>query len=320
MRLRPSHLFEQDAAEFTFQLCAVGVVEPRRIFAITAKRCGGARSVLMRVSAAGRTIVVTGLLAALTLSAQACAKHQPPEPAATAAAKAQQPSAAKAPPTAQPMPPDPRVGAVFLGGGDLHTCTGGVLDSAAGDLILTAAHCVAEGVDATFVAGLHDTAAPEDFWRIDAVYLDPRWVQNQDPMADFAIARVSRDAGGSVEELAGGGLKLGRAPKPGTVVTVTGYGMGVGGSPIGCQTATAPPNKGFPAFDCAALVDGLSGAPWMDGSTVAGVIGGLNGGGCADESISYSPPFDDAIKRLLARAEAGGPGDAAPTVFDDECD
>jgi len=274
----------------------------------------------MRFSAAGRAVLVAGLLAALTLSAQACAKHPPVEQAATVAANAQQPAAEKAPPTAQPMPPDPRVGAVFLGGGDLHTCTGGVLDSAAGDLILTAAHCVAEGVDATFVAGLHDTAAPEDFWHIDAVYLDPRWVQNQDPMADFAIARVSRDAGGSVEELAGSGLKLGRSPKPGTVVTVTGYGMGVGGGQIGCRTTTAPATKGFPAFDCAELVDGLSGAPWIDGSTVAGVIGGLNGGGCADESISYSPPFDDAVTQLLARAEAGGPGDAAPTVFDDECD
>ncbi len=35
------------------------------------------------------------------------------------------------PTTAAPVPPDPRVGAVFLGGGDLHTCTGGVLDSTA---------------------------------------------------------------------------------------------------------------------------------------------------------------------------------------------
>jgi hypothetical protein len=274
----------------------------------------------MRFSATGRAVLVAGLLAALPLSAQACAKQEPVKPAATAAAKAPQPSAGNAPPTAQPMPPDPRVGAVFLGGGDLHTCTGGVLDSAAGDLILTAAHCVAEGVDATFVAGLHDTAAPEDFWHIDAVYLDPRWMQNQDPMADFAIARVSRVAGGSVQQVAGGGLKLGQAPKPGTVITVAGYAMGVGGGPIGCRTPTAPTTNGFPSFDCAELIDGLSGAPWIDGSTVAGVIGGLNGGGCADESISYSPPFDDAIKRLLSRAEAGGPGDAAPTVFDDECD
>ena len=158
-------------------------------------------------------------------------------------------------------------------------------------------------------AGLKDTAAPDDVWHIDAVYLDPRWVQNQDPLADFAIARVSRDAGGSVEAQAGGGLTLGPAPKPGTVVTVTGYGMGVGGGPIGCRTATAVPAKGFPALDCAELVDGLSGAPWIDGSKVTGVIGGLNGGGCEDESISYSPPFDDAVKGLLARAEAGGPPD-----------
>ena len=273
----------------------------------------------MRFSAGGRATLVTGLLVALVMPA-ACAKQPAGDPATTVAAKAP-PSVAAATgsPTAAPVPPDPRVGAVFLGGGTLHTCTGGVLDSAGGDLILTAAHCVAQGADTTFVAGLKDSAAPEDYWHVDAVYLDPRWVQNQDPMADFAIARVSRDAGGSVEAQAGGGLKLGPAPKPGTVVSVSGYGMGVGGGPIGCKTATAPDAKGFPALDCAELVDGLSGAPWIDGSSVIGVIGGLNGGGCADESISYSPPFGDAVQQLLTRAEAGGPADTAPTAFDDDC-
>jgi hypothetical protein len=318
MRLLPTHLFEQHTAYVTFQRCALGASERRGLFAATAKRCGGARSVLMRFSAAGRAFLVAGLLLALTAPAAACAKRPPVQPAATANTNAT--VAAKVPPTAAPVPPDPRVGAVFLGGGSLHTCTGGVLDSAAGDLILTAAHCVAEGVDATFVAGLKDSAAPEDVWHVDAVYLDPRWLQNQDPLADFAIARVSRESGGSVEEQAGGGLKLGPAPKPGTVITVSGYGMGVGGGPIGCRTATAPTNKGFPAFDCAQLVDGLSGAPWIDGSNVTGVIGGLDGGGCSDESVSYSPPFDDAVKQLLSRAEAGGPADAAPTTFEDDCD
>jgi hypothetical protein len=262
----------------------------------------------MRFFAAGPAVLATGLCVASSVS---CANHTPVEQAVTVASKV--------PPTAQPVPPDPRVGAVFLGGGALHTCTGGILDSAAGDLILTAAHCVAQGVDATFVAGLKDTAAPEDVWHVDAVYLDPRWVQNQDPLADFAIARVSRGTGGSVEAQAGGGMGLGPAPKPGTVVTVTGYGVGVGGGPIGCRTATAALTGGFPALDCAELVNGLSGAPWIDGSTVTGLIGGLDGGGCEDESISYSPPFDDAIKRLLIRAEAGGPADEAPTVFDDDC-
>src|SRR5689334_22524650 len=114
MRLLPTHLFEQDTADISFQPCAAGLAEPRRIFAATAKPRGGARSVLMRFSATGRAALVAGLLAALPLSAQACAKHEPVKPAATAAAKA--PQSANASPTAKPMPPDPRVGAVFLGG------------------------------------------------------------------------------------------------------------------------------------------------------------------------------------------------------------
>ncbi|MGH3557589.1 MAG: serine protease, partial [Mycobacterium sp.] len=53
-------------------------------------------------------------------------------------------------------------------------------------------------------------------------------------------------------------------------------------------------------------------------STVVGVIGGLHGGGCA-ENLSYSAPFDEHITELLARAEAGGPGDAPPAALDDDC-
>ncbi|MGH3596972.1 MAG: serine protease, partial [Mycobacterium sp.] len=63
---------------------------------------------------------------------------------------------------------------------------------------------------------------------------------------------------------------------------------------------------------------GTSGAPWISGSTVVGVIGGLHGGGCA-ENLSYSAPFDEHITELLARAEAGGPGDAPPAALDDDC-
>ncbi len=223
--------------------------------------------------------------------------------------------------SAAPVPPDARVGALFLGAGDLHTCTAGVLDSTGGDLILTAAHCVAEDIDTTFVAGFSDSADPADTWRVDAIYLDPRWVQNQDPLADFAILRVARDSGGTVEAEAGSGLTIGTTPKPGTEVTVTGYGLGVGGGPVGCKAATESAPGGFPLLPCGGLVDGTSGAPWTTGpggSIITGLIGGLDGGGC-DENISYSPPFDDGVVALLARAEAGGPADAAPAVFDDDC-
>ena len=52
--------------------------------------------------------------------------------------------------------PDPRVGAVFLGSDSVHTCTGAVLDSLAGNLIITAAHCL--------------DAVAQPSWRRDGLY------------------------------------------------------------------------------------------------------------------------------------------------------
>ena len=47
-------------------------------------------------------------------------------------------------------------------------------------------------------------------------------------------------------------------------------------------------------------------------------VGGLDAGGCEDK-ISYSAPLDEHITQLLARAEAGGPGDTAPAGMDTDC-
>lgn len=218
---------------------------------------------------------------------------------------------------AAPVNPDPRVGAIFLGGGDLHACTGSVLHSAAGDLVLTAAHCLAGG-QATFVPGFAGQAAPGDFWTLDTMYLDPRWVAAKDPRADYAIARVSRADGASVEAVAGSALSLGAAPAKGSRVNVVAYLAGVGGMPVGCQVSTGMSDDGYPELPCAGLADGTSGAPWISGATVTGVIGGLHGGGCAD-NLSFTSPFDQHITDLLARAEAAGPGDVPPAGLDDQC-
>jgi len=220
--------------------------------------------------------------------------------------------------TASPVNPDPRVGAFFLSHGDVHACTGSVVHSPAGNLVLTAAHCLSTGGPATFVPGFARAAAPGEFWTVDALYMDPRWLASRDPLADYAIARVSRPSGGSVESPAGSGLAIGTKPGPGTQVTVVAYPAGVGGMPVGCRVATGLGAGGIPELPCAGLVDGTSGAPWISGSTVTGVIGGPHGGGCA-ENLSYSSPFDEHVTELVARAQAGGPGDAAPQSFDDQC-
>jgi hypothetical protein len=219
---------------------------------------------------------------------------------------------------AAPVDADPRVGALFLSGSDLHACTGSVLHSATGNLVLTAAHCLSATGRATFVPGFARTASPGDVWTVDALYLDPRWLASRDPLADFAIARVGRPAGGSLEAVVGSALSLGSAPVRGTQVSVIAYPAGVGGLPVGCRAATDLNAGGFPELPCAGLVDGTSGAPWISGSRVIGLIGGPHGGGCA-EDLSYSSPFDQHLTQLLARVEAGGPGDAPPGIYNDEC-
>lgn len=208
---------------------------------------------------------------------------------------------------------------MFFGDGDLHLCSGAVLASPTADLVLTAAHCLADGVDTEFVPGYDDDSAADDGWQVDAIYLDPRWIADQDPRADYAVARVSRSDGARLESVAGGGLRVGDAPAPGAPITVIGYPAGMGGGPAACVgTPAAQEQDGFPALHCDGVVAGFSGAPWISGSTVTGLIGGLDGGGCAEE-VSYSPPFGAALSALVSRAQAGGAGDDAPGPFDDGC-
>jgi hypothetical protein len=221
---------------------------------------------------------------------------------------------------AGPVDPDRRIGAIFIDGGPLHVCTGSVVHSRAGNLIMTAAHCLAGASLIAFVPGFTGDAAPAptDVWKADAVYLDQRWTATKDPHADYAIARVSNDAGGAVESRVGLALTLGVTPPPGSRVTVLGYPAGLGGSPIGCQASTSLTDSGFPALACEGLVDGTSGAPWVSGTTLTGLIGGFERGGCA-ANMSYSAPFDAQTAELLARADIGGPGDPVPNDLQDAC-
>jgi hypothetical protein len=219
---------------------------------------------------------------------------------------------------AGPVDPDLRVGAIFLNGAAQHVCTGSVVHSARGNLVMTAAHCLAGATKIAFAPGFAGDAAPTDLWTADAVYLDPRWIARKDPHFDYAIARVSSERGVSVESHIGLALSLGMAPPSGSRVTVLGYPSGVGGSPIGCQASTAVTDSGFPSLACEGLVGGTSGAPWVSGTTITGLIGGLQGGGCA-ENVSYSAPFDGYTAQLLTRADAGGPGDTVPKDLDDPC-
>lgn len=265
----------------------------------------------MRIVGAAVSLPV-GLVALLV----ACGQHREPEPVTGTPERPLADAVNRI--SAEPVPPDPRVGAIFLGGNTVHFCTGAVLHSTGGDLVLTAAHCLGPGVALAFVPGFDREAPPADFWAMDAAYLDPRWVADKDPRADYAILRVSRPDGGSVEARAGAAFSVGAAPAPGNRVSVTAYPAGVGGTPVRCTAATSVTEGGYPELPCAGLGDGSSGAPWISGASVTGVVGGPYNGGCTDD-VSYTAPFDRHVAELLARAEAGGPGDVPPNAFDDGC-
>ncbi|MDH6193519.1 hypothetical protein M2272_000140 [Mycobacterium frederiksbergense] len=289
----------------------------RSAFQRTAPASG--KIVVMRVTRMARLIITAVGMAAVSAGCMAPGgKTAGVAPSSPASVPPSSPSPAASPLSqagAEVVIPDRRVGAVFLGDTTVHTCSGTVLASASGDLVLTAAHCLLDGVDTTFVPGFG--AGAGDTWRVTSAYLDPRWIAEQDPQADFAIVRVSSDSGPSLLAAAGGGMVLGSTPPAGSAVTVTGYPMGEGG-PLACHGATQLSPQGFPTLACAGLTDGFSGAPWVSGARVTGLVGGLDGGGC-DDDVSYSPRFDDRVTRLLARAEAGGSGDVVPAALEFGC-
>ncbi len=253
-----------------------------------------------------------GRVLGLVLLLAACG--QPAGPVRTSSMRAELVDETDRIPVAVPVNPDPRVGAVFLGGRNLHTCTGSVVHSTTGDLILSAAHCFVRNFKTTFVPGFANAADPSNIWTVDAVYLDPLWVSRQDPRVDYAFARVSRPAGGSIEVVVGSALLLGTAPPRGSQASIIGYAAGIGGTPIGCTSSTGITLTGYPSFLCRGLVAGTSGSPWMVGSTVTGVTGGYQKGGCTP-FVSYSAPFNGRTAALLARAEAGGRGEIPPIAI-----
>jgi len=211
-----------------------------------------------------------------------------------------------------------------------HSCTASVLDSPAGNLILTAAHCVTgTGSGLLFAPGYHDGVAPYGFWTVEQAYADPDWLTTQDIDHDYVILQVADrpTAGGAVRsvnlEATTGGNRLGSVPDAGQAITVVAYDAGVNDKPVRCDTVVRDEGA-HPAFDCPGFSAGTSGGPWLavapnaGGLLVRALIGGPNYGGCVD-TTSYSPAFGQPIFDLLAYASNGNPPSTLPPPTGDGC-
>jgi V8-like Glu-specific endopeptidase len=195
-----------------------------------------------------------------------------------------------------------------------HFCTGSVVDSAHGDLVITAAHCVTDKPgQIVFVPGYANGKEPLGVWRVTGVYTDKAWQSRQDQDNDVAFLRLARASDGvPIENVTGaerlGGIAGQQAP---SLVQVIGYPDGAA-QPVLCVNWIKTFSATQLEFDCGGYTNGTSGGPFLAdvsaGSgqgTVIGVIGGYEQGGDTPD-VSYSPVFGTAVTELYQAAEAGG--------------
>jgi V8-like Glu-specific endopeptidase len=190
-------------------------------------------------------------------------------------------------------------------------CTGSVLSSPAGNLILTAAHCLGRHppLSMAFVPGYHYGSRfyPLGEWRVTGQALPAGWLPDRDANRDFAFLTVR----GDVQAFTGAETLGLSSPAP-RLVRVIGYTAP--GFPLTC---TQPPTtvivSGQPQlkFACSGYAGASSGAPFLvnvsattGNGTVVGVLGGYQKGG-STPLISYSSPFGAVIKAFYDTAILG---------------
>ncbi|MDQ7809551.1 serine protease [Amycolatopsis sp. A133] len=186
------------------------------------------------------------------------------------------------------------VGALFADGN--HFCTASVVHSAVGNLVLTAAHCVKDGM--AFAPGYHDGVAPLGMWTVTSVAVAGGWTSSADPDLDFAFLTVRQPGNpASLESLTGANV-LGTNRGFEHRITLTGY-PDTADSPVVCDGNTTQSDSYQLRVACPGFPDGTSGGPWVTEGAVIGVIGGYQLGGDTPD-VSYSPYFDDDIAKLYA--------------------
>ena len=202
-----------------------------------------------------------------------------------------------------------RVGALFHHDADGdHFCTASVVHSPAGNLLITAAHCVHGGrggsysSDLVFVPDYRNGSTPDGQWPVTGIVVDQRWITSSDPDRDVAFVTVGEVGGKNIESVLGGNA-LGIGMGFSNIVKITGY-PSAAGAPISCLNRTTQQSRNQTRIACTGFPGGTSGSPWLTSfdpatrtGTVIGVIGGYQRGGDSPD-VSYSPYFGSDVQDL----------------------
>ncbi|MBS2536626.1 trypsin-like serine protease [Catenulispora sp. NF23] len=191
-----------------------------------------------------------------------------------------------------------------------HFCSASVVHSAAGNLVITAAHCVySDGPksDVAFAPGFHDGQMPYGSWAVTKVVVSQNWQDNNDPDEDVAFLQVAPSPSGASLESVTGADQIAFDQGFGMPVTVPAYPQG-SDTPITCTAPAVKFSSTQTEWDCRGYPDGTSGAPFLtkvdssgEKGTVVGVIGGYEQGGDSPD-VSYSAYFGSAVQALYQNA------------------
>jgi V8-like Glu-specific endopeptidase len=215
----------------------------------------------------------------------------------------------------EPFSGVPQVGTLFgTSDGSLtsHHCTGSVVSSPEGDIVVTAAHCVygssGTETDLAFVPDYDDGSMPYGIWDVSAVYVAPEWVSDRDPDYDVAFIVVHDTSVSSTIQGVVGADTLAVDQPYTPLTTVIGYPSDTN-EPITCTNYTSEFSSTQLQFDCDGYPGGTSGSPFLTDvssstgfGTVVGVIGGYQTGGDSPD-VSYSVHFADWVGQLFSQAE-----------------
>jgi V8-like Glu-specific endopeptidase len=190
-----------------------------------------------------------------------------------------------------------------------HFCTASVVDSPAGDLLVTAAHCMQGRTagEVAFVPGYSGGLEPFGVWAVSQIIEDQSWRSSADPDDDFAFLVVHQaGAGGGIQELTGGEV-IGVNVPAGEKVEVAGYPDDQDGM-ISCRNTALEFSSTQYQFNCGGFTDGTSGSPLLADAdtpgahgTVIGVIGGYEQGGDT-AAVSYAAKFSTNLSALYQAA------------------
>jgi hypothetical protein len=183
-------------------------------------------------------------------------------------------------------------------------CTAAVMRSPAGNLLVTAAHCLGR-VPLSVMAFVPNYRGGSGhfrygLWRVVRQTFPAHWFPDGDIRRDFAFLTVRGDVQAKV-----GAETLGTSSPPPASVQVIGYTLD--GHPVTCTrppTTIAVRGQWQLKFTCGGYEASASGAPFLvnvsaktGNGTIIGVIGGYQQGGHSP-SISYSSPFGATIRAL----------------------